>query len=334
LFDPFEQVGTATRRAINGTGLGLAISQRLVAMMGGAIQVTSCPGEGSTFSFEVVLPRAVGTSCAPALFPVANAASNFHNVAVLVAEDHLLSQEILLEMLEDIGCVVDVAGDGAEAVACAEENRYDLILLDVRMPKMDGFQAARAIRALPEHRQTPIIALTANAFAEDRRRCFDAGMNGHVGKPVTPAILIAALGQWLPGAISTEEEGGESELRRTLANIHGLDVGNRRSPDQLENYCVLLNRFAQLHGRDMARLRECLSIGDSEAAQHISHQLIGIAGLIGAGPVAALAKQIEEGLRAGHDQSRVIDLAALCETELASLSAAIATLRLPEEVTY
>ena len=118
---------------------------------------------------------------------------------VLFAEDHPLSQKILFEMLEDLGCEVDFASDGVEAVEHARARGYDLILLDIQMPRMDGVAAARAIRALPAHRDTPIVALTASAYAEDRQRCLEAGMNGHIGKALTPATLAAALRPWRPG---------------------------------------------------------------------------------------------------------------------------------------
>jgi len=193
LFQPFTQVDSSSSRERGGTGLGLAISQHLVALMGGTIKLDSLPGAGATFSFDLTLPRIA----APVPAVVAPPATHLGGRRVLFAEDHPLNQEILFEMLEDLGCEVEMASDGAEAVECARARSYDLILMDMQMPKMDGLAATRAIRALPGPR-TPIIALTANVFAEDRQRCLDAGMNDHLGKPVTPATLATALGRWLP----------------------------------------------------------------------------------------------------------------------------------------
>ena len=224
MFQAFEQVDGSTTRAHGGTGLGLAISQRLVGLMGSTIHVDSRPGAGSTFQFDLVLSRA--TAPVPETAANAAAATDFSGRHVLFAEDHPLSQEIIFEMLEDLGCEVEVASDGAEAVACAQAHHYDLILMDMQMPKLDGIAAARAIRALPEHRDTPIIALTANAFAEDRERCLAAGMNGHIGKPVTPGTLATTFAQWLPNLAVPRDDKPiyDNELSRALREIPGLEV--------------------------------------------------------------------------------------------------------------
>ncbi len=330
LFQPFEQVDNSTTREHGGTGLGLAISQRLVAMMGGAIRVESQLGTGSRFSFELVLPRA-GADLSPlAMAPATAPAPVFGGKRVLFAEDNPLSQEILFEMLEDLGCEVDAASDGAEAVECARAHGYDLILMDMQMPKMDGLAAARSIRALPGHNATPIIALTANAFAEDRQRCLDAGMNGHIGKPVIPTVLATVLGQWLSDLAVPKDEtpACDNELSRALVQVPGLSVSAvwRSSPERLAAYRVELNRFVQVHGHDMTQVRERVMAGDHEAANAVVHKLKGIAALIGAWRVAALAGRIMQGLRAGMDAADIAELAANCETELANLAAAVESL--------
>ncbi|MBI4986200.1 MAG: PAS domain S-box protein [Rhodocyclales bacterium] len=324
IFQPFAQGDASPTRRHDGTGLGLAICQRLVGLMGGAIQVDSQLGSGSTFCFELALSRASATLPEAAPLPVAPAATVFNGRHVLFAEDHALSQEILLEMLEDLGCDSDVAADGAEAVACAQARSYDLILMDMQMPKMDGLAATRAIRALPAHRATPIIALTANAFAEDRQRCLDAGMNGHLGKPLTPAALAATLGQWLPDLVASSPEAPAcaNELSRMLTSVPELDVVETwlRSRERFAEYCTQLDRFVMQHGDDMARLRAHLAVGDVEAAHVVVHQLKGIAGLIGARRVMSLASKIVHELRAGADAATIEFLAGDCETEFAKLA--------------
>lgn len=256
--------------------------------------------------------------------------SDFSDKRVLFAEDNLLSQEILFEMLADLGCEVDVASDGRDAVECAQARSYDLILMDLQMPRMDGLTAARAIRAMRSHRDTPIVALTANAFAEDRQRCFDAGMNGHLGKPITPATLAAALGQWLPGLVVSAEEmpACDSALRHALTEIPGFEIRPAmcRSAKQLAAYCALLNRFVKGQGQEIAQLREHLAAGDKEAAHVIAHNLKGIAGLVGATRIAGLASDIELGLREGVTQDTLIGLADACNAAVTSLAAAFTRL--------
>ncbi|MFZ2852671.1 MAG: MASE1 domain-containing protein [Rhodocyclaceae bacterium] len=330
LFQAFEQADHSSTRKYGGTGLGLAISQELVAMMGGRIRVDSQIGAGSSFGFEVVLLRTTAIVAETASARSVPLATDFHGRLVLLADDHPLGQEILFEMLEDIGCAVDVAADGIDAVECARARRYDLILMDLQMPRMDGLAATRAIRTLPAYRETPIIALTANAFAEDRLLCLDAGMSDHIAKPVTPATLCAVLGKWLPNLVVPDEQAPlcENELSLALLKIPGLDVGHvaRRSPEHLADYCALLNRFVQFHGQDMERLREQLTNGEIDAAHVVAHQLKGVAGLIGARRIAALASEITQGLRAKADESVIKNLASECESELASLLEALRTL--------
>ena len=194
IFERFMQADASTTRRHGGSGLGLAICRHLVSMAGGSLRVDSQVGSGSTFSFELVLPPASGNLPERTARPLA---TDFTGKRVLLAEDQPLTQEILMKMLEGLGCVVDAADDGAEAVERAQARAFDLILMDMEMPRMDGLAAARAIRSLPGYREIPILALTANAFAEDRERCLAAGMDGHLGKPVKPATLAATLSQCL-----------------------------------------------------------------------------------------------------------------------------------------
>jgi two-component system sensor histidine kinase/response regulator len=327
LFEVFTQIDSSPTRAYGGTGLGLAISQRLAMQMGSKIEVESQPEVGSRFSFEITLPQVEAVS-----EPATITATDLCGLRVLLAEDHLLSQEILLEMLGDLGCEADVASDGVEAVECAQARNYDLILMDMQMPKMDGLAATRAIRALRDHLHTPIIALTANAFAEDRRNCLDAGMNGYISKPVTSAMLIATMGTWLPELAASAEAmpASDDPLVKALAAIPGLDAhcALRRTQAQLSGYPALLSRFIAMHGNDIPTLRSHLTAGAREAAHEITHKLRGISGLIGARCMADLATELAQQLRNGADLESISPLLQMCAKEITDLAAAVE--RLPK----
>jgi signal transduction histidine kinase/CheY-like chemotaxis protein/HPt (histidine-containing phosphotransfer) domain-containing protein len=327
LFQPFTQIDSSSTRERGGTGLGLAISQRMVALMGSTIELDSRLGSGSIFSFDLVLPRAEGAVPEPV---VASHSNRPVGARILLAEDLPLSQEILFEMLEDIGCVVDLAANGVEAVACAQEYSYDLIFLDMQMPNMDGLSAARVIRAMPRHADTPIVALTANAFARDRRACLEAGMNGHISKPVTPATLAAAVGQWVGNRSIPDRDVvvREDDLSRALDGIPGLAIGNpwRRSPERLANFRRQLDSFTATYRDSMTTLRHHLVAGEHGVAQGVAHDLKGIAGLMGLDLIASLAHRIEEALRAEADESVIIPMIDECADELTRLSDAVSTL--------
>jgi signal transduction histidine kinase len=201
LFRAFEQLDSSTTRRFGGTGLGLAICRRLTDLMGGAIGMDSAPGHGSLFWFTVRVRKldadrpaagaALGASAKDQLL------KRFSGSRILLAEDDPISQAITMNQLVDCGLRVDTAATGSEAVALATGIAYDLILLDLRMPGLNGFEAARAIRALPGRRPPPILALTADALTIDRDACLAAGMSDHLGKPVAPQVLCQTVLDWL-----------------------------------------------------------------------------------------------------------------------------------------
>lgn len=202
LFKPFEQGADNQAASQAGTGLGLVITQRLARLMGGDCGVISAPGQGSTFWFTARLAKSVGPAREPGVpspvgVDVESELSRRHAGArVLLAEDNVVNQEVALALLADVGLAVDVAANGREAVGKAVSNDYELILMDMQMPMMGGIDASREIRRL-RGRHPPIVALTANAFSEDREACLRAGMNDFLSKPVDPQDLFATVLRWL-----------------------------------------------------------------------------------------------------------------------------------------
>ena len=191
LFNRFIQADASTTRVYGGTGLGLAISRRLIEMMGGEIGVDSRLGLGSTFWFEVPMVETLVTPDAPE----AEARAIPGGIKILIADDAAPNRELVTAILGGFGLALETVCNGAEAVEAARTGANDLILMDVHMPVMDGLDATRAIRALGGTiGQTPIIALTANVQPEQVQRCREAGMDGHVGKPIQVSALLGALG--------------------------------------------------------------------------------------------------------------------------------------------
>jgi two-component system, sensor histidine kinase and response regulator len=202
LFTEFEQGDSSTTRRYGGTGLGLAVTRRLAALMGGESGVDSQLGKGSTFWFTAQL--GIGHEGAPLSEPspgstesAAALRERHRGSLILLAEDHPVNCEIAKAFLEAVGLKIDVATDGLQAVQMAAATNYAAVLMDVQMPALDGLDATREIRAMPGRAHTPILAMTANAYDDDRARCLEAGMNDFLAKPVEPVQLYSVLLRWL-----------------------------------------------------------------------------------------------------------------------------------------
>ncbi|MBU6260318.1 MAG: response regulator, partial [Burkholderiales bacterium] len=226
---------------------------------------------------------------------------------LLLAEDNPLNQEVAVNLLQDLGFSVDLAEDGLQALESARSQRYDLILMDLQMPRMDGLEATRRIRELPRMERVPILAMTANAFADDRAAALAAGMNDHVVKPVDPEALVATLARWLPDAERVVRappppvvDAGHDELQRRFAEVAGLRLegGLQTLGGDGSRLRSMLLRFGADHGRDAELARQEIERGDHGAALRRLHTLGGVAAMLGLVDVQLQALRSEQALRA------------------------------------
>jgi len=188
IFEPFTQADSSTTRRYGGTGLGLAICRRLISLMGGNLELDSEPGRGSTFVFNAIFP-VVARSTAPVRTAQDRIPVSHRRLRILLVEDNVVNQKVAVRLLERMGHKIDIASDGRQAVAAVQVVDYDLVLMDCQMPVMDGYAAAQTIRGLECGRNLPIVAMTAHAMPEDRRRCLDAGMDEYLAKPISAERL-------------------------------------------------------------------------------------------------------------------------------------------------
>jgi PAS domain S-box-containing protein len=331
LFQPFSQADGSTTRKYGGTGLGLSISQRIVEAMGGTITVESLAGIGSAFSFGIELPVVEGVAeTAPAAAGPALSAKALAGLNILLVEDNEINQQIAVELMQDAGATVTVAGNGREALDAldaAPAGAYAMVLMDLQMPVMDGFEATRALRADARHAGLPIIAMTAHAMSEERQRCLDAGMDDHVGKPIDPTAFLRTLAHW--GKRDSATLADIVPDATGLPAIDGLDstAGLARVGGKRALYLELLEQFARNHADDADRLQAACATGDVESLSARMHAIKGVAGNIGAARLHEQALAIEAACR--HGASKPEDLHAFTET-LRNLVAAIRAALTPE----
>lgn len=310
LFSAFTQADSSITRQYGGTGLGLIISQKLVKAMGGeGIQVNSRRHEGAQFSFSLLL-----TPCEPIAFLPTTSSQNEESVAllsgnILLVEDNLINQEVALNQLKSLGLNADVAHHGEQAIEMARAKPYQLILMDIQMPIMDGYEATRQIRGFDS--KTPIVALTAAAMIEDREKALAAGMNDHLPKPINRHQLRQTLIKWLPQAEprSRLEQAAEPliENNNTLTTQENLMFDATKGLQQLNGnqalYRKLLTLFLQQLTQEFAPLTSQLqAVADGDAAlrtsaQALNHALKGVAGNLAITTLAKLSSEIDHSLK-------------------------------------
>ena len=306
LFNTFSQVDVSTTRKFGGTGLGLAISRQLAETMGGSVGVTSQEGKGSEFWFTARLGMSLGLGGqAPGVALEGQPAACLEG-RILVAEDNSTNREVALGMLRQLGLRADAVANGAEAISALESIPYDLVLIDMRMPVMDGIEAARQIRNPPSavlNHDIPIIALTANAMESDRDSCLAAGMNDFVPKPILKAVLRAALNRWLP----TGDAAIPTATRQVVPSITGKEetlifdragVLRRLEGDNGLAQIVFSAFFEDMPGQIEA-LKYLVKSGDASGAARQAHSIRGAAANAGGERLRALASEMEKAADAG-----------------------------------
>jgi len=319
LFQSFVQGDSSTTRRFGGTGLGLAISKQLAHLMHGDVGVESCAGQGATFWFTARLKVAYSSELAHSDPDKAANASKADNeligpnlarpragLRVLVAEDNLINQQVAQEMLQALGAVVTLVSDGAQALEhLSGPEPFDLVLMDMHMPVMDGLEATRRIRARPELAELPVLAMTANAMQSAIAQCLEAGMNDHLAKPVDPEALARALARWSrsskasaaslsPKPNVSEPKHEQAPVWRALTQIEGLDTAQGlRSVIRPQLYEALLREFIRTERDVGQRIEQALRNADSPLALRLAHTLKGVAATLGAQPLSTQAAQLE-----------------------------------------
>ena len=304
LFDSFEQAESSTTRNYGGTGLGLTICRRLVDMMKGEISVSSTVGEGSRFEFTAQVGYAKGEiEVVKRRVKTRDRSSQlFHDKRVLLAEDNPINQQLALAFLQRAGAIVEIAETGRQAVARAVANSYDVILMDIRMPEMDGLEATSELRK--QGLNVPIIAVSADAIGERRSRALEAGCNGYVTKPIDFDTLVSECSQHM----GLEIEGEEAPRRRASdgeldhdehgvlsKRVPGINVGLaiKNHNDNVKLMLKLMGDFGTYYGDAGAKIRSYLLDGEWEEAERLAHNLRGVAGSFGATDLQEAAKVLE-----------------------------------------
>jgi len=327
LFNKFSQADASTARQYGGAGLGLAIGKQLAELMKGSIGATSSEGKGSEFWFTALFGRGMADDDdTPVLSPESigfkEAKSSRmprprferRGIRILLAEDNRTNQQVAVGILKKFGLWTDVVADGEEALAALENVRYDLVLMDCQMPRMDGYEASRRIRAREGGaRRVPVIAMTAHTMVGDREKCLDAGMDDYIAKPVSPEVVLDVLERWLPaGESGAHEYVSVTEGARLEAGSQPVSPQAPFSPSAWDSSVlkerlmgdddlmreVLLDFLGDIPGKVRA-LENAVADEDAVAARSLAHAIKGAAGNVGGDWLQTAALEVEQLCMAG-----------------------------------
>jgi two-component system, sensor histidine kinase len=326
LFEAFSQVDGSLTRKHGGTGLGLAICKQLVALMKGRIGVNSEMTKGSTFWFVLPLRRleSTGSLMLPSSFetkPLAPPPSSrgAGTRKILVAEDNPINQEVIREVLSELGYDAFIVENGREALSALEQEAYPLVLMDCQMPELDGYGAAREVRRREEgsHR-IPLIAVTAHAFEGERQKAISAGMDDYVTKPISASVLGEVIERWWPKALSREPESGERlasikiAAAEPVAEPPVLDPSVKRSP-------AVARVFLKHVPGQVEAIGKALGAGDLPTVKAAAHKLKGSCLAVGIPRMAELCAELEDGTGESEASFKELErVFAVAQSELLS----------------
>ena len=331
LFIAFSQADTSITRKFGGTGLGLAISKLLVNLMDGNISVISEPGVGSIFMFTANFILNLNKQ-EKKLVAHDELTTNFVGTKILLTEDNVLNQQVAKEILEGVGFIVDIAHNGQEAVHAVETNHYELVLMDIQMPILGGYEATALIRKHEKFVNLPIIAMTAHAMSGAKEECLKAGLNDYVSKPIDPTILFTVLSKWIKPKIASEKDLLKLQQKNIQKHedqiylpdgIEGIDVTSalRRIGGNKKLFKQLLLDFRKNHNNIIEEIKELINKQDYSTAERVAHTVKGIAGNLSATLVQFAGQKLEQGIssRTGNYDALLSDFSKSIEPLMASI---------------